>query len=288
MPALTVTPVTGVGAEVDGVDLRLLTAEEVDDLTEALGEHGVLFFRDQELTPVDHLELARRFGPINRNRFFTAHPDHDEIALVVKEPDDMGNIGGAWHTDHSYDEEPALGSILVAREVPPNGGDTLFASMAAAFDALDAATRAEISDAHAIHSARHVFGSATDVYGEGSADYEGRLGNAAAADCLDDAVHPMVIAHPISGRPTLYVNPVFVIGIVGMDHEPAFELLRRLYDHALRDRFVHRFRWEPGSVAFWDNRAVWHNALNDYPGHRREMHRITIEGCRLEPFRPAA
>ena len=287
MPTLSVTPQAGVGAEVHGVDLRRLSPEQVDDLTEALGAHGVLFFRDQDLTPADHLELALRFGPINRNRFFTAHPDHPEIALVIKEPGDDGNIGGAWHTDHSYDEEPALGSILVARDVPSTGGDTLFASMASAFDALDPATRAEISSARAVHSARHVFGSETDVYGEGNSDYEGRLGNAAAADRLDDAVHPIVIAHPISGRPTLYVNPVFVVGIVGMEREPAFELLRRLYAHASQDRFVHRFRWEPGSVAFWDNRAVWHNAVDDYAGQRREMHRITIDGCRLEPFEPA-
>ncbi len=282
--SISVRPLGAVGAELTGVELAGCSDEDIAAVRSLLGEHGVVFFRDQELTPEQHIDLAGRFGPINVNRFFAAHPAHAEIALVVKEPEDEGNIGGAWHTDHSYDPEPALGSILVARELPPTGGATLFASMAAAYDDLDDDVKDLIGELKAVHSARHLFGSQTTVYGEGNDDYEGRLGNAEAADALEDSVHPMVIAHPISGKPTLYVNPAFVIGVVGMEREVAFELLHRLYEHARSDRFVHSFEWEPGSVAFWDNRAVWHNALNDYPGHRRVMHRITIEGGPLEAY----
>ena len=285
--AISVRPLGVVGAELSDVQLADCTDDDVSMIRRLLGEHGVVFFRNQELSAEQHIAVARRFGSINVNRFFTAHPAHPEIALVVKEPEDVGNIGGAWHTDHSYDPEPALGSILVARELPPTGGDTLFASMAAAYAALDDATKEEIGTLRAVHSARHLFGSETVVYGEGNDDYEGRLGNASEADALEDSVHPIVIAHPISGKSTLYVNPAFVIGVVGMEREAAFELLHRLYEHASAERFVHRFEWKPGSVAFWDNRAVWHNALNDYPGHRRVMHRITVDGTPLEAFAAA-
>ena len=201
--AVSVSPLGPVGAEVSGIDLAVCPDEDIAEIRKLLGEHGVVFFRDQDLSPEEHISLARRFGPINVNRFFTPHPDHAEIAMVVKEAEDEHNIGGAWHTDHSYDSEPALGSILVARELPPQGGATLFASMMAAYTALDDQTKELIGGLSAVHSARHIFGSGQRVYGEGNPDYEGRLGNSAAADALVDTVHPMVIAHPISGTPTL-------------------------------------------------------------------------------------
>ncbi|MGI9604569.1 MAG: TauD/TfdA dioxygenase family protein, partial [Acidimicrobiales bacterium] len=225
--------------------------------------------------------FAERFGIINVNRFFAAHSDHPQIALVIKEPDQEGNIGGAWHTDHSYDVEPALGSILVARELPASGGDTKFASMAAAWESLDDATKEEIADLDAIHSSHHVFGSTAYTRGAGD-DYEGRFGATDVADSMDDVIHPVVIVHPLSGKPTLYVNPGFTIGVVGMDEEKGRALLQRLFAHAAQPQHVTRFEWKSGSIAFWDNRAMWHNAMNDYPGQRRAMHRITIDGCPLE------
>lgn len=267
------------------MDLRSLSDAQVDQIRSTLGNHGVVFFRDQELNEVDHISLAERFGTININRFFAAHPDHPEIAMVLKEPDDDRNIGGLWHTDHSYDHEPALGSILVARDLPPVGGDTHFTSMFAAFDALDDEMKEFCLTHNAEHSAHHAFGTEADGYGESDPEYEGRLGNAAAADELKNPIHPMVIAHPISGKPALFVNIAFTIGIVGVDPDESRRIIKTLYDHATQERFVHRFRWEPGSVAFWDNRAVWHNAMNDYAGHRRLMHRITIEG---DPLHAAA
>ena len=277
--AVEIRPHGRVGAELLGVDLARPDNADLAQIRAAFAEHGVVFFRDQVIDEAQHIAFARALGPININRFFAAHPRYPEIALVLKEPDQRDNIGGGWHTDHSYDAEPALGSVLVAREVPPQGGATAFASMYAAYDALPETLRARIEGARAVHSARHVFGSKANAYEatrETRAD--GRIGNAGAADVLSDVVHPVVITHPLSGKRALYVNPGFTTAIVGLDPEESRALLAELYAHALDPRFQEVFHWAPGSVALWDNRATWHYAHNDYHGHRREMHRITIEG----------
>ena len=148
-----------VGAEVSGVDLRQLTGEQFHAIQTAFFRHGLLFFRDQNLDELDHIAFAKRWGDININRFFKAHSEHPEIALVEKEPDQQQNIGGGWHTDHSYDEVPALGSILAARELPPEGWDTWFVSAADAFDRLDPPLKNSLIKLTATHSGKHVFGS---------------------------------------------------------------------------------------------------------------------------------
>ncbi len=280
--SLTITKVAHFGAEVSGIDI----ATELDDdsfaaIRAAFVEHGLVLFRDQALSEEQHIAFARRWGAININRFFAAHPRHAEIALVVKEPWQQDNIGGGWHTDHSYDAEPALGSILVARELPPSGGNTLFASMYAAYDALPAQLRRAIEGLRGVHSARHIFGSKPVEEIEASDTRSGRVGNAAAADVLEDVVHPLVITHPLSGKRAIYVNPAFTIGIAGWEAEPARQLLGEIYEHCLNPRFTHEFVWRSGSIAFWDNRATWHSARNDYHGHRRALHRITVEGQAL-------
>ena len=271
----------GVGAEITGVDLRQVTGDEMDAIKQAYAAHGVLFFRDQDLSEADHIAFGERFAPININRFFAAHPDHPEIAMVAKEADQKDNIGGGWHTDHSYDVEPAMGSVLVARVLPETGGDTFFASMYRAYDTLDDATKAEIDGLSAVHSAKHIFGSQEQTYYNTTDAGGGRIGNAAAADVLEDVVHPVVITHPLSGKKALYVNPGFTVGIAGKSKEQGAELLERLFAHAMKKEHAYRFSWKPGSVAFWDNRSTWHWALNDYHGQRRIMHRITLEGCAL-------
>ena len=278
MARLQITPLGGVGAEITGVDLRTVSANDLNAIQDAFADHGVIFFRDQSLTEEDHIAFAERFGPININRFFAAHPKHPEIAMVAKDVGDTDNIGGGWHTDHSYDEIPALGSVLVARELPASGGDTRFASMYRAWETLPEDLKREIEGKRAIHSARHVFGRQAESYYSQSDAGKGRIGNAGAADTLTDVSHPIVITHPLSGKKALYVNPAFTIGIEGMEDEPARALLQRLYAHAMNADHVHQFSWKPGSVAFWDNRSTWHWALNDYQGQRRVMHRITIEG----------
>ena len=259
-----------VGAEIGGVDLsQPVPGEVLSDIRAALATHGVVVFRDQTLTREQHVAVARQFGEININRFFAKEEGFPEIALVVKEPDQTANIGGGWHTDHSYDLHPALGSMLYAREVPPVGGDTMFASMYAAYDALSDGLKQTLSGLRAVHSSRHVFGKNRD-------GMKGRIGNPELA--TQDAVHPAVITHPESGKRALYVNPGFTVGFDGWTVEESQPLLGYLYRHAARPEFTCRLQWKSGSLALWDNRSTWHYALNDYHGERRLMHRITIEG----------
>jgi len=285
---MQITAVEGLGAEITDVDIKSLSDAEFAAIEDAFAEHGVIFFRDQDTTETDHIAFAERFGDINVNRFFAAHPDYPQIALVAKEPDQKDNIGGGWHTDHSYDHEPALGSVLVARELPESGGDTMFASMYKAYESLPDDLKARIAGRSAIHSGKHIFGEGPDSYYKTSDVGEhdegtGRIGNADVAATLVDPEHPIVITHPLSGKKALYVNPAFTREIVGISKEESEELLSDLYTHVFTGHdFHHRFKWEPGSIAMWDNRSTWHWALNDYQGQRRIMHRITIEGCALD------
>jgi len=202
---------TQVGAEISGVDVATRPGEAVlAEIRRALGEYGVVFFREQRLTPEQHIAFARSFGDINVNRFFAAVPGYPMIAEVRKEPEQQRNIGNGWHTDHSYDEAPALGSMLYAREVPKTGGDTLFASMYAAYDALSDGLKSTLEGLRALHSSRHVFGPAAAAR---RGDLEGRIRNAELA--TQDAVHPVVIRHPDTGRKALYVNPGFTLRFDG-------------------------------------------------------------------------
>jgi taurine dioxygenase len=276
---IEIRPTSGaLGAEVSGVDLAdELDAAVVSDIRQAFIAHGVIFFRDQRLTPEQHIALAERMGRININRFFKAAPGYPQIAEVRKEPAQTTNIGGGWHTDHSYDQIPALGSILLARELPPRGGDTMFACMGQAYDALSDGLKRTLRGLRAVHSSRHVFGVKAQ---QSNTDRQDRLLNPKLA--TQDAVHPVVIRHPDSGRPTLYVNAAFTTHFEGWTEKESKPLLDFLYQHASRPEFQTRFKWEEGSIAFWDNRATWHYALNDYQGERRLMHRITIEGVELE------
>lgn len=275
--AMEVRPLSGaLGAEILGIDLaRPLDAPAVGELRTALGQHGVIVFRDQDITPEQHIAFARNFGPININRFFRPVEGHPEIAEVRKEPEQTTNIGGGWHTDHSYDQIPALGSILLARQVPPRGGDTLFACMSKAYETMSDGLKRMLDGLKAVHSSRHVFGAKAVA----ARDARERLGNADMA--VQDAIHPVVIRHPISGARTLYVNPGFTTHFEGWTEAESKPVLEMIYAHARRPDFQSRLQWQPGSIAFWDNRATWHYAVNDYHGERRLMHRITVEGVAL-------
>lgn len=265
------------GAEIHGVDLsRPVGAAQFSEIRRAFHDYGVIFFRDQDLTPEQHIAFAKRWSRININRFFRPVDGHPEIAEVRKEAHQENNIGGSWHTDHSYDMAPAMGSILYAREVPQTGGDTLFASMNKSYEALSTGMKAMLGGLRAVHSSRHVYGEGRN---SSQSDTEGRTGNPELA--TQDAIHPVILKHPETGRPGLYVNPVFTLRFEGWTEAESKPLLDYLYDHAIRPEFVCRFRWREGSMAFWDNRATWHYAANDYPGERRLMHRITLEGVPL-------
>lgn len=276
---MTITPFSSaLGAVIEGVDLaRPLSDEGFAQIRQAFLDHGVIFFRDQSLTPEQHLAFARRWAPIDINRFFRAVPGHPEIAEVRKEPEQTTNIGGGWHTDHSYDQVPAMGSILLARETPPSGGDTLFAHMGRAFDALSDGLKRTLEGLRAVHGSAHIFGAKGHQARKN--DNDGRIGNTDAA--TQEAVHPVVLRHPDTGRKLLYVNPGFTLRIEGWTAQESEGLLQTLYRHAMKPEFSCRFSWAPGSIAFWDNRATWHYALNDYHGHRRLMHRVTVQGSPL-------
>ncbi len=275
---IEVTPQsTALGAVISGIDLSKEPSKHaMAELEDAFGRYSVIFFRDQNLTPQQHIAMAKRWGAINVNRFFKPLDGYPQIAQVIKEANQKENIGGTWHTDHSYDLIPAMGSMLYAREVPTVGGDTLFSSMYLAYEALSEDMKKMLADLKAWHSSRHAFGySVTD-----SEHFEdGRLANPGQA--TQDALHPVVITHPLTGRKALYVNADFTVRFDGWTVEQSQPILDLLYAHGARQEFTCRFHWEPGSIAFWDNRATWHYAMNDYQGHRRIMHRITLEGVAL-------
>jgi taurine dioxygenase len=272
---IEIDPLPGVGAEITGIDLSGgLANADFALIRSAYAEHGVIFFRDQGISAEQHIAFARRWAPIDINRFLKAHPRYPEIAVLTKEADQQENIGGAWHTDHSYDQVPAMGSILVARELPPYGGNTVFASMYRAYEALPEEMKRRLGALRAVHSARHIFGKSAE-YGKARG---GRIGNAEAAEQLEDSVHPVVITHPLSGKKALYVNSAYTIRIEGMPEAESQELLAELFAHCVRPEFSYEFEWRLGSIAMWDNRSTWHWAKNDYHGHRREMHRITLAG----------
>ncbi len=277
---MDIRPLTGgLGAEIMDADIRDST--QFEDIHAAFAKYSVIVVRDQQVSPDDHLEFARRFGPINVNRFFRPVDGHPEIAMVLKEKDQREAVGEGWHTDHSYDQEPAMGSILHAIEMPPYGGDTLFVSMGAAYDALSVPVRQFLHGLTAIHSSRHVFGAAAQ---ESEAATSGRLSN--AENAVQDARHPVVITHPLSGRRGLFVNPVFTTHIEGLSREESDAILAMLYEHCKQPEFQCRVRWRTGDITMWDNRATWHKAINDYHGFRRLMHRVTVEGSAVSAIQP--
>ncbi len=272
---MQVSPFENCGAVVSGLQLASITDNELAKLRTLFAEHGLLFFRDQVLPPEEHLRFARRFGDIVVNKFFKTTPEHPEIAEVRKEKTQQTNIGGGWHTDHSYDDEPALGSILVARTLPTTGGNTRFADLAAAYDALPKDLKKRIEGLCAVHSNKHLYGE-NGLYR--ITDLAEQLGG---MDRVGDATHPVVIRHPQSGRKVLYVNPGHTIQFQDWEFADSRELLDELYAHVTQPQFTCSFNWQPGSVTFWDNRCTWHMADNDYQGQQRLMHRITLAGTAL-------
>ncbi|MEL7185724.1 MAG: TauD/TfdA family dioxygenase [Pseudomonadota bacterium] len=279
---IEVHPVSAaLGAEISGVNIAGgVSEQQFAELRQAFAEYGVIFFRDQSISPEQHLAFAERWGEINVNRFFNAVDGYPQIAEVRKEPEHKTNVGANWHTDHSYDQIPAMGSLLYAREVPSSGGDTLFASMYAAHDALSGGLRETLSHLRAVHSTQHVFGEG------GYTNHDERYPSTDAT--VKEATHPVIIRHPLSARPALYVNGNFTVQFEGWSRDESRPLLDFLCQHACRDEFTCRFQWQVGSMAIWDNRATHHRALNDYPGERRVMHRVTVAGEALLPALTAA
>ncbi len=270
---MQIQPIAGaLGAEVSGVDLsRDLDDATVAELRRAWLDHLVLFFRDQELPPARFLAFAKRFGEPIEYPFVKGLDDFPVIIPVLKLAHETINFGGIWHSDTTYLDVPPMASMLVAREVPPAGGDTEFASMYAAYETLSDGLRRLLDGLAAINSS-----AAADV----SRTREDRIKDSARADAKKayEAVHPVVRVHPETGRRALYVNVAHTVRFEGMTAEESAPLLQYLYRHQTRPELTCRFRWRPGSLAMWDNRCAQHNAINDYQGHRRLLHRITLAG----------
>jgi taurine dioxygenase len=270
--ALRIEPVAGaLGAEVSGADLSRLDDDTIAALRRAWLEHLVLFFRDQTLSPGEFLAFARRFGEPIEYPFVKGLDECPQIIPVLKLAHETINFGGIWHSDTAYLEAPPMASMLIAREVPPAGGDTLFANMYLAYETLSPRMRRLLDGLVGINTS-----AAADV----SRTREDRMKDSARADAKKEyvAAHPVVRVHPETGRRALYVNVAHTVGFEGMTREESAPILEFLFRHQVRPELTCRFRWRPGSIAFWDNRCAQHNAINDYQGHRRLMHRITLAG----------
>lgn len=271
---LTILPMTPtIGAEIEGVDLsRPLAAATVSALRQALLDWKVLFFRDQAITTEQHLAFARCFGELEVHPFAPHKPDFPDVLAITHDDKSKGREN-TWHSDVTWRLEPSLGSVLRAIEVPPVGGDTLFADMYAAYDGLKDEVKARIDGAMAVHDFTH-FRAGMRRRGKTEAEI-------AAFEALYPMVeHPVVRTHPETGRKAIYVNAAFTLRIVGMEKAESDALLAHLYAQAAIPEYQCRFRWEKNAIAFWDNRASQHYAVSDYFPAVRRMERVTVIGDR--------
>ncbi len=270
---IEVRPVSGaLGAEIYGADLsRELDDGVVAEIRQAFLENLVIFFRDQTLTPASQMAFAERFGRPMEYPFVKGLEDFPLVVPILKREDETVNFGGLWHTDTAYLERPPMGTILYALEIPPFGGDTMFANLYMAYDNLSAGMREMLSGLNAVNIAGKPATAQTRQ------DRIAESGKGLAEETVQ-SVHPVVRTHPETGRKALYVNFAHTVRFDGMTEEESAPLLDYLFEHQVRPEFTCRFRWQTGSVAFWDNRSTLHNPINDYHGHRRLLHRITLEG----------
>ncbi len=276
-------PISGAaGAEIAGVDLsRDLPDDVLAEVRAALLAHQVIFFRGQRLTDDQLLAFARRWGDIHLHPFMEGMPDHPEILEIVKRPTDKRNFGGAWHTDQMFAPRPAMGTMLYALEVPSAGGDTMFTNQYLAYETLSPAMRAMLDGLRGVcigdRSKRSGGPARQNVISTQMASMRGKD----PGEVPTDSVHPLVRTHPETGRKALYIGG-HVQAFEGMTDEESAPLIAFLMAHSTRPEFTCRFRWETGSLAFWDNRCTQHFAVNDYPAETRIMHRVTV--CGDVPF----
>ncbi len=267
------------GAELRGIDLsRPLDATTRKALDDALYRYGVLCIRDQQLDPESLLALAKRFGDPDVHPIAKGMAGYPEVIQVRKPAGEQAFFGTSWHTDNSFFECPSALTMLYGAQVPPVGGDTVFASMERAWDALSAPLRRFLEPLGAIHSAS----SAYDPKTTGDAKYRGEtaIQYSYSERIYEEVVHPIVRSHPVTGRKSLYVNPMFTQQIVGLSKPESAALLALLYELSTRPEFSCRLQWENGTLAIWDNRWLQHYAIDDYADYERVMYRVTIRGER--------
>ena len=274
-----VEPVAGaLGAQVHGVDLaRSLSEETFGAIRDALHQHLVIFFRDQDLSMEQHHAFARRLGPLEPHPYVEGFAELPDMIEIVKEPEETHNFGSGWHADLTFLEQPPGGAVLYARELPPVGGDTMFTNMYLAYESLSPGMRQMLEGL----SAWHAPGEPERYFSE----YRG-MRERRGIDAIEQ-VHPVVRIHPVTGRKAIFVNPMFTRRFESMTMEESAPMLHYLHEHATRPEFTFRFRWSPGTLLIWDNRVVLHNALDDDfgaarngLGFRRVLHRVTLAGER--------
>ncbi len=260
------TPI--IGAEITGVDLADLSNRQFDEVHRALAENAVIFFRDHRLTPRQHLDFGRRFGELHIHPAAPHEAGEPALMKIYADANSPRANGEGWHSDVSCDELPPMGSVLYIKQCPPHGGDTLFASMYAAWEALSDRMKTYLDGMVAVHDGEEV--------------YRGTYANFGVQDrpSYPKAEHPVARTHPVTGRKALYVNRGFTRRLLGVPRDESEAVLRYLFEHAENPLFQCRFRWTENTVAFWDNRCTQHRAMWDYWPHTRSGNRVTILGER--------
>jgi taurine dioxygenase len=285
---ITIKPVAGaLGAQISGVNLARLDEDTFAEIRRAFAEYLVIYFHDQEITPQDQCAFAARFGPLTHHPLIRTLPDHPHVAALIRDADATGiNFGGQWHADATFMESPPLGSTLYAIEVPPYGGDTLFANLYLAYESLSPGMKALCDQLIVIHSAAGAYDP-----DRGAADpkksliaQKGMQFNA-IEDPKKETEHPLVCIHPDTGRKLIWETGVYCLRFKDMTEEESKPLLQFLHNHISNPNFTCRFSYRKGTLGMWDNRCVQHFAVNDYPGFRRVMHRVQIGGT--PPVGPA-
>jgi len=268
-----VRPIAGaLGAEIHGIDIaRGLEEDVVAEIRQVWLDYGVVFFRSQKLMPQQQLQFAQRFGEPMSYPMLQGLPECPLITPVVKLEHETVNFGGIWHSDTAYLERPPMASMLYALEIPPYGGDTMWANMYLAYETLSLGLRRTLDSLTGIN---------TSLKADASRTREDRLKAAGVENKVLIAEHPVVRTHPETGRKALYVNVGHTAHFKDMTEKESAPLLDYLFQHITRPEFSCRFAWQPGSLALWDNRCTQHNPINDYHGFRRVLHRITLAGDR--------
>jgi taurine dioxygenase len=257
------------GATVSGLDLsKPLRDEDITALGEALAEHQVLFFRDQDISHERHREFGRAFGTLQYHPSYPTVENYPEIIILENGRDNPSKID-EWHTDMSFTPIPPFGSILIGRVIPKTGGNTMFSSLAAAYEDLPDPKKAFVENLTATHSFAYGFK-------ESIAEPGGRERLQSAIDQNPDVIHPVIRTHPVTGRKMIFLNRLFTSKINGMSEADSFDLINELCDHMVQDKYVCRFKWQKNSIAFWDNRAVLHVPVNDYWPETRRVERVTM------------
>lgn len=266
---ITVNPVSSaLGAEISHIDLReKMSAECRLEVKKAWNEHLVLFFREQFLTTAELMSFAQDMGTPSPYPYVEGLKDFPEIVPILKLPEEKDNFGGVWHLDSAYLPAPALGAVLLAKEIPIEGGDTLFANMQLAYEKLEESLQDRLLKLKVVN---------TSAKKEVSKSRSNRINR--NTDSIKIAEHPAIRLHPETGKRSIFLSPAHAIRFSNQSEEESRSLLNLIFQHQIKEEYCYRFKWEEGSIALWDNRATLHYPLNDYQGHKRLLYRISLEG----------